>query len=299
MMNILSRLFTAGVISATATASWAQSAPVYSGPQEALETLMEALAQGGDLLTAFGPEAKGVIGSGNPERDALDRAALLVLYTEGYRFAPTDSGAELLLGADGWPFPIPLARTDAGWVFDMEAGQDEVYFRRIGLNELEAMEIMQAYVDIQAEYRLIDHDGDGVMEFAAHLISTDGARDGLYWGTEDSPLGQRIALAELDGYNDGDADQEPEPFGGYYYRILTAQSDTAPGGAMDYMVGENMVSGHALLAVPSDYGDTGIHSFMIAENGILLEADLGEDSLEMVQNMTRFDPGDTWVPVTE
>lgn len=279
---------------------------VYPGPQEALEALQTGLtapadANAGDspLAAVFGPEAKDLLSSGNPERDAAARAGLAALLAEGYRFQPMDSGhLRLLLGSEGWPFPIPLARTDAGWAFDLEAGRDEVWYRRIGLNELDAIDMLRAYVAVQSEFRQTDHDGDGVMEFAASLISSPEARDGLYWGAEDSPLGHRIALADLDGHATEDGDQDPEPFGGYYFRILQGQTEAAPGGAAAYMVGGNMVAGHAMLAVPADYGDTGIHSFMVSENGIVLQADLGEDSLTRAQQMRLYDPGDDWTPVS-
>ena len=280
--------------------SAAETPAVYATPQDAFEAMQSALdaADTSAILTVFGTTAEDLLSSGNPERDAENRASILTLSAEGYRFALGNDGAvTVLLGHESWPFPIPVARTDGGWAFDIEAGRDEVYYRRIGLNELDTIEMMHAYVEVQANYRQDDHDGDGVMEFAGSLLSSDGAKDGLFWPLEDSPLGARIALASLDGYNDGREDREPEPFGGYYYRILQGQSASAPGGAMDYVIGGNMVAGHALLAVPADYGDSGIHSFMVSENGTVLEADLGEDSLDVAFGMMTFDPGADWSPV--
>jgi len=280
--------------------SAAETPAVYATPQDAFEAMQSALdaADTSAILTVFGTTAEDLLSSGNPERDAENRASILTLSAEGYRFALGNDGAvTVLLGHESWPFPIPVARTDGGWAFDIEAGRDEVYYRRIGLNELDTIEMMHAYVEVQANYRQDDHDGDGVMEFAGSLLSSDGAKDGLFWPLEDSPLGARIALASLDGYNDGQEDREPEPFGGYYYRILQGQSASAPGGAMDYVIGGNMVAGHALLAVPADYGDSGIHSFMVSENGTVLEADLGEDSLDVAFGMMTFDPGADWSPV--
>lgn len=289
------------VLLATAPLSAAETPASYATPQAALDAMMAALV-GGDhdaILEVFGTDAEDLLSSGNPDRDAENRGHILALYADGFRFQPGDDGSvTLLLGADGWPFPIPVAKADDGsWAFDIEAGRDEVYYRRIGLNELDAIEMMDAYIVIQSEFRLTDHDGDGVMEFANALISSPDARDGLYWGNEDSPVGQRIALANLDGYSTDDGDQAPEPFGGYYYRILQGQTGAAPGGEMSYMARDNMVAGHALLAVPSDYGQSGIHSFMVAENGIILQADLGEDSLEIAQGMMLFDPTEAWTPV--
>ncbi|SLN34949.1 hypothetical protein TRL7639_01621 [Falsiruegeria litorea R37] len=269
----------------------------YASPQEALDAMMTAVAAQDTqaLLSVFGNDAEELLSSGNPDRDQQNRAEILNMYGEGYRFLPSDEGhVTLLLGADSWPFPIPIARTDAGWAFDIVAGEDEIHARRIGLNELETIEMLQAYVDIQAEYRLTDHDGDGVMEFASALLSSPQGRDGLFWADADSPLGERIAIASLDGYNDGQDDQDPEPFGGYYYRILTGQTDNAPGGAMDYQINGNMVAGHAMLAVPADYGNSGITSFVVGENGVIYEADLGEDTLDAAHALTSFDPGPDW-----
>ncbi|SMP24937.1 DUF2950 family protein [Shimia sagamensis] len=278
----------------------AQTPAVYTTPQAALDSMIAALQKGDqtEILQVFGAEAKDLLSTGNPARDKANRAEILGLLLEGYRFQPAeDGGVVLLLGAEGWPFPIPLERVDASWQFDIETGRDEVLFRRIGLNELDVIEFLSVYVDIQAEYRLEDHDADQVMEFAPSFLSSEGMRDGLFWAGEDSPLGARIALASLDGYSDGETDVGPEPFGGYYYRILHSQSAAAPGGALDYVIEGNMVAGHAVLAVPSDYGNTGIHSFLVSENGVLHEADLGEDSLETAFSITSYDPTSDWRPV--
>lgn len=294
----LSGLAGLSMLLATSVAAGEMPAP-YASPQTALDAMMSALESGQSdvVLQVFGTAAEDLVSTGNHERDNENRNQILSLYRDGFRFQPDGDGRViLLLGAEGWPFPIPIARSGGTWSFDIEAGRDEVYFRRVGLNELDTLDVMKAYVAIQSEFRKTDHDGDGVMEFANALISSPDARDGLYWGDIDSPMGVRIALANLDGYADDDGDKAPEPFGGYYYRILTAQSDAAPGGQMDYMAGPNMVAGHALLAVPSDYGSSGIHSFMVAENGIVLQADLGEDSLGIARAMTTFDPGPEWNP---
>ena len=299
MKNIFAPSLAALALLALPLPGLAAEAPAtYATPQAALEAMMTALAASDHdtLQEVFGSDAQDLLSTGNPQHDAENRQSLLDLWAEGYRFQPGEDHTLVLLGADGWPFPIPLAQHDTAWAFDIPAGRDEVYFRRIGLNELETIEMMQAYGAIQAAYRLVDHDGDGVMEFAASILSSVGARDGLVWADDDSPLGARIALASLDGYSDATGDQEPQPFGGYYYRILQGQGDAAPGGAMDYKIGDNMVAGHALLAVPADYGHSGIHSFMVSENGTVLEADLGEDSLTTAFGITRFDPSDGWTP---
>lgn len=288
----------AALMSSTAIAG--DKPAVFETPQDIVDAIIVALdsdAPTPQLLEIFSSDAEDLLSTGDPERDEENRVEIRDMLDEGYRFQSGEDGrVALLLGADGWPFPVPMVRVDGGWAFDLEAGRDEVYFRRIGENELHVIDVMTAYVDIQLEYRLADHDGDGVMEFAASLLSSPGQRDGLFWQQEDGPLGERIARASLDGYNDGTSDQDADPYGGYYYRILASQGDAAPGGAMDYVVNGNMVGGHALLAVPSDYGVTGIHSFLVAENGVIWQADLGDDSLTIGYEMTSYDPGEGWEP---
>ena len=156
------------------------------------------------------------------------------------------------------------------------------------------MTVLDAYVDLQAQFRLVDHDGDGVMEFAQSIISSE-VRDGLYWPGDDSPIGEAAARASLDGFSDGTDDITPEPYEGYYFRILTGQGSNAPGGAASYIVNGNMVAGHAALAVPAEYGVTGVKSFLVAENGMILEADLGEETLAKGYEIMLFDPADGWV----
>jgi hypothetical protein len=272
---------------------------VFDSPQAGLDAIMNALASdapGDALLGVFGPDSEDLIKTGNPLRDAENAIAFLQLYADGYRFqADGPDRTILLLGEDGWPFAIPMARQADGWVFDVAEGREEVLARRIGLNELETIELMEAYVAAQALFRQVDHDGDGVMEFAAGILPSEpGARDGLFWDDPDSIMGELIAMASLDGYFDGEEDQSPEPFGGYYFRVLDRQGEGAPGGAMEYVINGNKVAGHALLAVPSDYGDSGIHSFLISENGILYEADLGEESLDAAVAITSYQPTDLW-----
>lgn len=272
----------------------------FATPQAALDAMMTAIgaADRDAVLAVFGNEAEDLLSSGDPSEDAEDREELLALYRDGYRMMPQEDGSVVLaFGADGWPFPIPLVRDGDSWAFDIDAGREEVEAREIGLNEIEIIDLLDAYVDIQAAYRLEDHDGDGVMEFARQIISTsETARDGLFWPGDDSPLGALFARASTDGFSDGDQDHAPEPYNGYYFRILTEQGPEAPGGAMDYLVNDHMLAGHALLAVPAEYGETGYHSFMVSENGVILEAILGEDTLEIAAEMKAYDPDENWTP---
>jgi hypothetical protein len=227
-------------------------------------------------------------------------ADLSAAYLEGYRFVPAGNGVlTVALGADSWPFPVPLLRDGDGWRFDAEAARAEILARRIGGNELDVIDMLEAYVEIQREYRGIDHDGDGVMEFASGILSTEGRRDGLHWPGEDSPLGDIAARASLDGVSDEGGSEAGQPLSGYFFRILTAQGEAAPGGAMSYLVNGHMVSGHAILAVPAEYGETGVHTFMVGENGVVLQGDLGPESLDVALGITAFDPGRGWEVVTD
>lgn len=294
------------LIKATAIAAfvtgpaWAEPA-AYASPQEALEAMVAALKspEAGAALAVFGSEAADYLSDGNPVEDKINKLALLSLYKEGYRLVPQDDGSVLIaLGEEGWLFPVPIAKTDTSWSFDNDAGREEVRLREIGRNELDVIELMEAYVEIQADFRSQDQDGDGVREFASQIISTSAdQRDGLFWASEDTLLGELFARASAFGFSDGETDFAPEPFSGYYFRILTEQTDAAPGGAMDYIVNGHMVAGHALLAVPAEFGETGVHSFMVSENGVVFEAVLGEDTLEKAAGITGFDPTEEWQPV--
>ncbi len=275
---------------------------LYETPQDALDALVVALRGNdrADVLEVFGPEAEDLVFTGNPAEDRANRLTLGILYREGYRLVPQDDGSIVIeLGVDNWPFPIPIARSGDGWAFDVAAGEIEIADREIGANELDVIDLMDAYVDVQAAFRLVDRDGDGVMEFARYIISDDATRDGLFWAEDDSPMGIRLARASLDGYATADGDQPPVPHSGYYFRLLDGQGETAPGGRMDYVVNGNMVGGHALLAVPAIYGETGVMSFLVSENGIILQADLGENTLDIALDTTLYDPGDDWAPVYE
>lgn len=275
------------------------SATEFAGPQEALEALVAA-AEAGDsdaLLAVLGDDAQDLVAD-TPEERRENRTAFLALYGEGYRFLPVEEGVvEILLGADGWPFAIPLVRGGTGWSFDVAAGREELLDREIGFNELEVIALMDAYGDLQTAFRLADHDGDGVMAFAASVLSSADARDGLFWPGDGSFVGERLAMAAAHGWSDGETFHQPEPHFGYVFRILQGQGETAPGGAMSYMVNGRMVAGHALLAVPAAYGETGIHSFMVAENGVILEADLGPDTAETAAGITLFAPDGDWTPL--
>jgi hypothetical protein len=285
----------------------ALSAPAaYPTPGDAAAAVVAALeARDRDALIAvFGPEAEDVILTGDDARDREAWADFLEGWREMNRVAVEADGetATLYLGREQWPFPAPLRKSAEGrWSFDAEAAREEVLLRRIGRNELDVIELMRAYVRVQADYRRTDWDGDGVMEFADAILSAPGARDGLYWppepGAPESPIGDFVARASLAGYAVGGEVRAPEPYLGYYFRILTAQGPAAPGGAIEYLLNGNMVAGHALLAVPSAYGETGVMSFLVGEAGVVHEADLGAETLDVAASIDRFDPEARWAAV--
>jgi hypothetical protein len=280
---------------------WANPA-TFQSPTDAVMAFVAALEDGdqGAVLTVFGPENEDLILSGDAIEDRINRLAVLAMYREGYRLEPQDDGSVVVaLGEDGWPFPVPLAKSGDSWAFDATAGYAEVLAREIGGNELDVIDLLDAYGDVQIAFRLVDHDGDGVMEFARQIISSEEDRNGLFWPGQNSPMGDALARASVFGYNDGTQDREPDPFSGYYFQILEGQTEAASGGAMSYLVNGHMVGGHAIMAIPADYGTTGIHSFIVSENGLILQADLGEDTLDLMAGVTLYDPTDVWVPVAE
>jgi Protein of unknown function (DUF2950) len=286
------------VLGAAAALAEPASYPTPEAATEAFVTALEARDRAA-LLAIFGPEAEDLIGSGDPEQDAEARDRFLTEYGTFHQLVPAgDNRTELQIGRTLWVFPIAMVNSDAGWSFDAAGAREEILARRIGMNELDVIELMRKAVAVQAAFRQTDYDGDGVMEFASAILSTPGSRDGLYWPPEDgapeSPIGAFMAQAAADGVTIDGVDQAPLPFLGYYFRILTSQGAAAPGGAHDYMVAGNMVAGHALLAYPAEPGDSGIMSFMVGENGQIYEANLGDATLEVAGAIDSFDPAEGW-----
>ncbi|MEM0905949.1 MAG: DUF2950 family protein [Pseudomonadota bacterium] len=279
----------------------------FETPNAAVAAVVEAL-EGRDrdrLVAIFGPESESVILSGDPGRDRADWVAFYEAYQQMHRIVPSDDGTEavLYIGQEQWPFPIPVRLSSGVWQFDPAAGAEEITARRIGENELDVIELMRDYTRVQAAFRQIDYDNDGIMEFAEGILSDPGERNGLYWppeaGTPESPIGDFVARAAAAGYTVNGVTNEPEPFLGYYYKLLTEQGEGAPGGAHNYLVNGSMVGGHALIAFPSAYGETGIMSFKVGENGVVYEADLGEDTLTLGAATQSYNPVDPWTPVAE
>jgi hypothetical protein len=206
------------------------------------------------------------------------------------------------VGEEDWPLPMPLVKSGEGWVFDTAAGKDELINRRIGANELSAIDICRGYIDAQLRYASRDRDGDGVSEFAQKILSDDGKQNGLFWnaskhGGEQSPIGPFAASASGVGYKATAG--KPMPYHGYYFRILKKQGKHAPGGKKDYVVDGNMTKGFAVVAYPAEYGVSGIMTFAINRNGILFQKDLGEKTEKLAAAIDAYDPDDSWSVVKE
>ena len=272
----------------------------FVSPQQAVAALVAAVQENNDaeLLVILGPGSEDLISSGDRVADQKGRARFLKAYEEKNSLEQEGEGhAVLLVGSRDYPFPIPIVRQGDAWLFDTQAGMEEILNRRIGRNELHTIEVMHAYTDAQREYACMKRKSGGP-EFAEKFASSEGKKDGLYWeageGEEKSPFGPLIARATEEGYTGGLDENPPEAFHGYYFKILKAQGGHAEGGAFDYVADGKMVLGFALVAYPAKYGASGIMTFIVNQEGVIYEKDLGEDTAKAAAAMTAFDPDDTW-----
>lgn len=274
----------------------------YSSPEEAVNGLIAAVRANDTkaMLAIMGQGSKEMISSGDTVADRAGRERFLKAYDEKnvLRQGAKDKWV-LSVGNDNWPMPIPVVKKGAKWLFDAQKGRQEILNRRVGRNELQVMNVLHAYVDAQHEYASKDCRGDGKVEFAQRLISTEGKHDGLYWeskeGEEESPLGPLVAQAAEEGY----ANANLSPFHGYYFKILKGEGPHAAGGAYNYVVKEEMILGFALLAYPAEYGNAGVMTFIVNQEGIIYEKNLGRDSKRKAEAMKLFDPDKTWKKVGE
>jgi len=280
------------------------SQQVFATPDEAGNAVLAAVKSGDQaaLLAIFGPESKPLISSGDAVEDKNIGEAFVEKYGMMHRWRRLEDGSQILLvGGDNFPFPIPLKKDAGGkWYFDTAAGKEEVLNRRIGRNELAIIEVCQAVGEAEGEYFSRLHDGATTKQYALKFISDPGKQNGLYWksdeGQPESPLGPLVAFATAEGYS-----AKPEahtPFHGYYFRMLKGQSKNTPGGAKDYMVGGKMVGGFAFVAYPAEYGNSGVMSFIMNQDGVLLQKDLGKTTAETASAMSEFDPAG-WSPVEQ
>jgi len=285
----------------TASAAGAQQA--FKTPDEAAAALASA-AKAGDmkaLVTVLGPDGEDIVSSGDEVADAATRQRFVAAYDARHQIAMEgDNKAILVVGQEEFPLPIPLVRKGDSWRFDTEAGREEILFRRIGKNELDAIQTSLAYVDAQNDYAEKDRTGAGVNTYAQRIVSRPGKKDGLYWptaqGEEPSPLGEFVAQATAQGYRVGGG---RTPYRGYYYRILTRQGPAAAGGELDYVVRGNMIGGFALVAYPAEYRNSGVMTFLVNHAGTVFQKDLGPDTERLAERMTSFNPDKTWQAVTD
>ncbi len=300
-MATLGWLAFATAIFLLAVASVADAQQDYRTPQEAVDALV-ATARSGDpkaALIVLGRDGEDIISSGDKVADEAVRKRFVASYDAKHQIMIEGTRkAILVIGDNDYPFPIPLLRVKGMWSFDTEAGRREILYRRIGHNELDAIQTCLAYVDAQDEYAEKDRTGAGVGVYAQRFISEPGKKDGLYWpsaqGEEESPLGELFAAATKQGYRTGEG---RSPYHGYYYKILTGQGPAAVGGAADYVVRGKMIGGFALVAYPAEYRNSGVMTFIVNHEDVVFQKDLGPDTATLAEAMTSFDPGPTWKKV--
>jgi hypothetical protein len=297
--NLSATLAMAVVLALSVQAANAQRA--FPTPEEAAGALATAVKSGfrKDILWVLGSEGEDIISSGDDVADAESRQRFTEAYDAKHSIKlEGDKKGVIILGNDEFPFPIPLMRKKAGWEFDTAAGRLEIRYRRIGRNEIDAIQTCLAYVDAQHEYAEKDRTGEGVGVYAQRIVSTTGKKDGLYWPSSDgekSPLGELAAQASAEGYKVGAG---RVPYHGYYFRILTQQGPNAPGGTLDYVVRGKMIGGFALIAYPAEYGNSGVMTFLVNHSGTVYQKDLGDYTMKLVQRMNWFDPDQTWKRVS-
>jgi len=293
-----------GLVIAAATASIAAPTQrTFATPEAAVEALIAANRGNhlDQLLAILGPEGAKLIHSGDPIADEHGRARFVARYDKAHKIdLDGKNKATLIVGKDGWPFPLPLVGEHDRWHFDTKAGVEEILNRRIGRNELTVIQICRAYVAAQREYSAMRLGPGGTPEYAQHFMSRAGHRDGLYWpvnsGETESPLGLLIAEARAAGYRPGTPHIRPRPYYGYYFRILTRQGENAAGGARNYIVDGHMTGGFALVAYPATYGNSGIVTFMVGQTGIVYEKNLGPRTASIASQIVQYDPDVSWQP---
>ena len=301
-MMAMARRAAAVLLLAIPLATFAAEPKTFPTPEAAVDALMAALKADDDaaMVAIFGDTHKDLVVTPDRAANSVTRAKILSAM-QTLRVLD-DRGPDrrvILIGDQAWPMPIPLVREKGAWRFATEQGADEVINRRIGGNERNAITVLRAYLDAQRQYASRDRDGDNVLQYAQRLGSTAGKHDGLYWPAdanaddEQSPFGPLVAESEgyLKGHKEGD------PYRGYYFKILTRQGKSAPGGAYNYVINGRMLAGFAMVAYPAQYGDSGVMTFIVSNNGKVYERDLGVKSLSAGAAMTTFDPGPGWKEV--
>jgi len=291
-------VFLFALLAATMQIAWAR--PVgqesYASPEAAISGLVDAVKSNNEakLRLILGSHGSKLISSGDAVADAHGREAFIKAYSESSKLvAEGDAKVVLVIGKDDWPFPIPLVKSDNAWKFDTKQGEQEILNRRIGRNELAAIQVCLAIVDAEREYAASHLDSEGLPQYASSIVSTLDKHDGLYWPTNSSepqsPLGPLVAAAAKEGYKPALA-----PYHGYYYRILTAQGKDAPGGEYEYFIKGRMIGGFAVIAYPARYRASGIKTFIVDHDGVVFEKDLGKDTATVASKMSTYNPDPSW-----
>jgi len=299
--------FAAAQATTGAVAHSAGTAPAgpkaFATPRQAADALIAAAENfdSGLLVQIFGPDGEDIVFTGEPVRDRQMAEAFAAQAREKFSIAEDPGGtgrAFLLVGKEDWPFPVPIVKRNNQWFFDAKAGRHEILMRRIGRNELDAIQICLGYVDAQQEYALEKRQGYDVNQYARHIISTSGTQDGLVWrnpdGTLGGPIAERIATALEEGYT-----SRAEPYHGYYFKVLKGQGPAAPLGQMDFIIEGAMIGGFALVAAPAEYEVTGVKTFIVNQDGVVYEKDLGPDTLQVFKSMELYNPDNTWSPTED
>jgi hypothetical protein len=302
-MPLVLAVLVVGAVAGTA-AEPAKSAQRTFTSAEAAAAALVAAAEKFDVAAfkeILGPEGVDLVLTEDEVQDRNQATAWAAMARQRLVVVPDPAdpnSATLSVGPDDWPTPIPLVKEGNEWRFDIETGREEIFLRRIGRNELDAIAVCRSYVEAQHEYASAKRDGARVNQYAQRIISTPGLQDGLVWrnpdGTPGGPLGDEIASAIAEGYTD-----KSRPYHGYYFKVLKGQGPSAPLGEMDFVVQGAMIGGFALVAAPADYEKTGIKTFIVGYDGVVYEQDLGPETLAAFEAMERFDPDESWSPIEE
>ena len=276
----------------------------FASPEDAVKAIIGAMKTHDLKATEviLGPGSRGVVSSGDEVADREGRELFIKAYDEKNMIEMKNSvKAMLYVGKDEWPLPIPIVKKGKRWHFDTKAGKEEILNRRIGRNELSAIQACLAYVDAQKEYAEEDRDDDGLIEYAEKFVSDPGKKNGLFWevkeGEKPSPLGPAFSGFREKGYDLDKVSGKPTPYHGYYFKILTSQGKNAPGGAYEFGVNGNMIGGFALIAYPATYGNSGVTTFIVNQDGIVYQKNLGKNTDKIAEAVKMFDPDTTWKKV--
>jgi hypothetical protein len=290
---------TAPAAKPTAAAVPPPGARAFATAQAAADSLIQAASTFDEaaLVAMLGPDNRDLVTTEDAVRDKSYALAFVALAKEGHTVVvnPSTPGrAVLQVGQDHWPFPVPIVRIAGKWYFDAKAGRDEILFRRVGANELDAIEICRGFVEAQNQYALDPHDDSPMHQYAQRIISTPGKHDGLFWrnadGSDGGPISESVAKAIEEGY----AVDTTSAYHGYFFQVLKGQGPAAPLGELDYVIHGAMIGGFALIATPAEYGVTGVQTFIVNHNGIVYQKDLGPDSVALARQIDRYNPDKTW-----